>query len=242
MNISGMQLLLFCLAGLIIGFAKTSIGSMALIAIAIMASIFPVKESTGIVLTMILFADLVAVSSFRKNVDWKAILKLSPFVFSGSFCGYYILKFINAAVFGKFLGAVILLSILFDSYLKIREFSKIPSKGFTALTGVLVGIGAVSANASGPFMAIYLLQMGYNKDEFIGTRCWFFFFFNLFRVPFSVHLGLLTVETVFAVFKLFPVIILGGLAGLFFINKIEQKWFGVLIRVSTFLTGIFLVL
>lgn len=236
-----MQLLLFSISAFIIGFAKTSIGSMAMIAVAIMASAFPAKESTAIVLIMILFADLVAISSFRKNVNWKTILKLSPFVSFGSFCGYFILKSVDPSVFGRFLGLVVIFSIIFDSYLRIRKFSKISSIGFTALIGVLVGIGAVSANASGPFMAIYLLQMGYDKDEFIGTRCWFFFFFNLFRVPFSVHLGLLTGGTVFAVFKLFPVIILGGLAGLLFIKKIEQKWFGVLIRVSAFLTGAYLV-
>ena len=51
------------------------------------------------------------------------------------------------------------------------------------------------ANAAGPVFGIYLLQMGLDKKEFVGTRSWYFLIINLFKIPFSASLGLITVES-----------------------------------------------
>ena len=51
------------------------------------------------------------------------------------------------------------------------------------------------ANAAGPVMALYLLAVSLPKAEFIGTSAWFFLLINLFKLPFSAQLGLITSKT-----------------------------------------------
>ena len=55
--------LLLALAALIIGYAKTAIGGLATISVAIFASVMPARESTAAILLLLIIGDVVAVSA-----------------------------------------------------------------------------------------------------------------------------------------------------------------------------------
>ena len=87
------------------------------------------------------------------------------------------------------------------------------------------------ANAAGPIMAVYLLSMKLDKTEFVGTRVWYFFVMNLFKVPFSAGLGLITLESLKFNIFLIPVIFVGGVLGYLLVKYIPQKAFEIAVQV-----------
>lgn len=77
--------LAFC--ALLIGFSKTGIQGAVVVSIPMMALAFGAKESTGVILPMLCFADLIAVAYYRRDADWRLVLKLLPSAVVGFFCG-----------------------------------------------------------------------------------------------------------------------------------------------------------
>src|SRR5580698_7747579 len=66
---------------------------------------------------------------------------------------------------------------------------------FAASVGIVAWFVTLIDNAAGPLMAIYLVSMRLPKLEYIGTAAVFFMCLNLFKVPFMVSLGLITVQS-----------------------------------------------
>ncbi|MFT4994751.1 MAG: hypothetical protein ACI965_001790 [Paraglaciecola sp.] len=54
------------------------------------------------------------------------------------------------------------------------------------IDGLVGGITTMMGNLAGSVMALYLLSMRLPKNEYIGTKAWFFLAINLFKVPFHV--------------------------------------------------------
>ena len=79
------------------------------------------------------------------------------------------------------------------------------------------------ANAAGPVMVVYLLAMRLPKVAFVGTSAWFFFAVNWLKVPFSAQLALTTGASVKLGLIMLPLIVLGSVAGVFFLRRIPQK-------------------
>jgi hypothetical protein len=53
------------IAALCLGMSKTGFGGISLLGVALMAEIWPARESTGVILPMLIFADFFAVFFFR---------------------------------------------------------------------------------------------------------------------------------------------------------------------------------
>ena len=109
---------------------------------------------------------------------------------------------------------------------------------FSALTGVLAGFTTMLANAAGPIMVLYMLAVGLPKLEFLGTGAWYFLIINLFKVPFSYHLNLITPATLQFNALLLPVVIAGALLGKICVKHINQTWFETLALALTLVAGV----
>jgi len=80
-------------------------------------------------------------------------------------------------------------------------------------------------------MTIYLLAMRLPKAEFIGTGAWFFCLMNIFKVPFSAHLGLINPESLKYNLMLAPAVVAGALLGFIMARRIPQKPFNIAAQV-----------
>ncbi len=81
------------------------------------------------------------------------------------------------------------------------------------------------ANSGGPVMSIYLLSAGMGMLGFLGTNAWFFALVNVFKVPFSVGLDLMTVESLIIDAWLIPAVLLGAWIGKAVIPRIDRSRF-----------------
>ena len=94
---------------------------------------------------------------------------------------------------------------------------------------MLAGVTTMLANAGGPVLTLYLLGMKVPKLELTATIAWFFFVLNLFKVPFSAGLGLITPGTLALNAVLVPGIAIGLLFGRWLIQRVPQKLFNQLL-------------
>src|SRR5699024_852352 len=89
--------------------------------------------------------------------------------------------------------------------------------------GLLGGFTTQVANAAGPVMSLYFYAMRMPVLTFLVTSAWYFAIVNLFKVPFSAGLGLITRDTLVMDAMLIPVVLLGALAGSKVARRIPQK-------------------
>ena len=68
---------------------------------------------------------------------------------------------------------------------------------------------------------------------FLGTSAWFFFLVNVFKVPFSVQLGLITQESLMLCLVLTPAVVAGALMGPPTIARISRGAFERLVLALT---------
>ncbi len=240
-----LEISLGVLASLLIGFSKTGISALGMFSIVMMTQIIPAREASGLILPMLIAGDLIAVVYYRRNVVWKYILSLAPWVMGGIVIGYFVLERIDSPQLKMLLG-ILILSLLFvqvaNSFLDDKINSRLPeSMWFSSFIGIMAGFATMVGNAAGSVMAIYLLAKGLPKNEFVGTGAWFFLLVNLIKVPFSVNLGLITMDTIAFNMWFLPAIVIGALVGIKILPMIPQKHFQHIILVLTSIGAIRLI-
>ncbi len=240
-DLSILQIFFFVLAAFITGFTKTSVGGMGILAVLLMAMSFPGKASPGILLPMLIVADIFAVIYYRRSCQWHIIARIFPLTAIGVVIGYFIVDVIPVAVFEMVLGIVILLMLALSMFLEYHRTDISGNLVFAWATGITAGIATMMGNAAGPIFAVYVLQMGLPKSEFVGTRSWFFLILNSFKIPFSASLGLVTFETLKLDLIAIPVIMVGAYAGYVFLKMINLKLFKWLIRLAVLVAAIRLI-
>lgn len=229
--------LILVVAALLIGFAKTAIGGVAMIAVVLAALVLPAKDSTGVALVMLLVGDLVGVWTYRHNVDWKLIGRLVLPVLLGISLGAVFLNVVDDLVLKRTIG-VILLVLLALGFWPDKLGAHRPSVAMGY--GGLAGFTTMVANAGGPAMGLYLLAAKYDKWRFLGTTAWFFFAVNLTKLPISIGLGIVRAETALLAAVLAPVVLLGTWIGRLTIKKIDQATFDRLVTVFIAISALYL--
>src|SRR5262245_34102287 len=81
--------------GFLFGLAKTGVPGVGTLAVALFASVFPAAQSTGIVLPLLIVADVVAVVSYHKLAVWKYLIRLAPWAVIGIVIGYFAMQLLK---------------------------------------------------------------------------------------------------------------------------------------------------
>ena len=253
MTFEPLQWIFAALGAFLIGVSKSGITGLSIFSVALFTHIFPSsKQASGIVLPLLIVGDVVAVLSYRRHTQWRYLWKLFPFTAAGVVLGYFALGAISDRHARLMIG-VIVVSLAALSYWR-RFRSPLEAAGdsdaaarrrswiFAASVGVVAGFVTLIANAAGPLMAIYLVSMRLPKLEYVGTAAVFFMCLNLFKVPFMVGLGLITVHSVGFNLLLAPVVVFGVFAGRWLVARIDQALFERLVLLLSAIAGILLLI
>ena len=217
---------LLCFCAVLIGMAKTGLGGVTVPVVAIMATIFGPKESTGIVLLLMVLADIFGVYFYHSDVNAKIIKKLSITTIVGILIAVLIGNLINEQIFALILGIIILVGTLI-MIVNLNNKIKIVKNNFVApFIGILSGFATMIGNAAGPIVSIYFLTLGLNKKNFLGTTALFFFFVNLFKVPFHVFFwATINLNIMFQAILMLPFIFIGALIGYYTVRLFSENLF-----------------
>jgi uncharacterized membrane protein YfcA len=232
MEITVTSWILGLVAAFLVGFSKTGLPGLVILIVPMMAVVFPAKLSVGALVPLLLLGDIFAIVRYRQYTQWRKLWRLLPFVFIGMIPARFVLASIPDEPFKLVLGMLVLLLVLMELARRRYNWELMPrSLVFAAIMGILAGFATTMGNVAGPIMSVYLLSMGLDKNEFIGTGAWFYPIVNATKVPIYAQLGMITADTLRFDLISAPFIIMGALVGIIALPKIPQKVFSGLIFV-----------
>lgn len=223
-NLSTFQWISVFMAVFLLGLSKSGIKGIGILIVVILAFVFGEKASTGILLPMLIIADIFAVTYYHRHAQWKYIKKLIPWMIIGVLLGVWIGNDISEEIFKKLMAIIIIGSVLILFYSENRKSSKIPtSRVFSSSAGLLAGFTTMIGNLAGPIANIYFLAIRLPKNEFIGTAAWLFFIINIFKLPFHFFVWkTVSVDTLVLNSVLVPALILGFFTGVSLVKLISN--------------------
>jgi uncharacterized membrane protein YfcA len=218
---------LLLLGGFAVGVSKSGLAGVSLVQVLAFAVVFGAKQSTGVLLPLLVVGDCCAVWLVGRDVVWRYVAKLLPPALVGVVIGWLLLGRLDEAAFRPFIGALL---------------ANVPhSRGFAWGTGILSGVATMLANAAGPIVALYLLAVALPKNRLVATGAWFFLILNLSKIPFSASLGLISPKSLLIDAILAPCVVAGLVTGRAVVRKIPQKAFDTLLLVFTAVAALRLV-
>jgi uncharacterized membrane protein YfcA len=143
---------------LAIGLNKGGLTGLGILPVIFFATALPPRESTGLVLPLLIVGDLCAITAYRRVVVWRVFRALLPPALFGVVIGYLGMGRISAAAFGPLIGWIVmsLIAVQFvRDFLGTQLDRLFHSRVFGLFMGVLAGITTMIANAGGPVANLY---------------------------------------------------------------------------------------
>ncbi|WP_166424839.1 sulfite exporter TauE/SafE family protein [Paraglaciecola sp. 20A4] len=234
---------LLFLTAFLIGMAKTGVSGISMFTVPVMAIIFGGKESSGLMLPLLIMADLFAVKYYHRHANWSYLLKLFPSAAAGVIIATVVGNYIDDQLFRLIMGIIIFVSLGIMLWMETANKENIPDYlWFAILMGLLGGFTTMIGNLAGAVMALYLLSMRLPKNEYIGTGAWFFLAINLFKVPFHVFSWhTISLNSFMLNLISLPFIALGAYAGVKIVKRIPDKQYRWLVLAVTGVAAVLMV-
>ena len=245
LDFSIIQWLLFAACAIFVGMSKVGVPGVSLIVVPTLAIIFGGKASTGILLPMLMMADLFGVGYYHRHAEWKYLWKLLPWAFAGVGIALWIGQIVNDKWFKNIIAILVFVCIAL-MLLKDRNKDKnlFPDTWwFASAMGILGGFATMIGNVAGPIFAIYLLAMHLPKNAFIGTGAWFFLIINFTKFPLHIFIwktinwNTLTLDVL-----LLPGIAAGAFLGVWLVKKFSDKLYRTFVFIITALSALLLLI
>lgn len=228
-----------------VGMSKVGVPGVSLIVIPTLAFIFGGKPSTGVLLPMLMMADIFGVTYYHRHAEWKNLIKLLPWAFAGLLIGLWVGDIVNEIWFKNIIALLVFLSL--GLMIRKKNSGSIPAYAvswwYAPFMGVLGGFATMMGNVAGPVFAIYLLAMDLPKSRFIGTTAWFFLIVNFIKFPLQLFVWHnITSETLLLNLTALPAIAAGAFTGIWLVKKIPEQTYRTFVIVVTAVSAFLLLI
>jgi uncharacterized membrane protein YfcA len=239
-EISSLNFIIAAFCALLLGISKAGIKGIASLIVTGLALVYGAKESTGILMPLLLVGDVFAIIYYKRHLQKKHLFKLLPWMIIGVLIGVAGGTYISERVFKYGMASIILFSVALMYYWENKKDKTVPTHWtFGSSMGLLAGFTTMIGNLAGAFSNIYFLALRLPKNNFIGTAAWLFFLINAFKVPFHIwSWETINKSSVIISLKLVPFVIIGLVMGVFLVQKIENEHYRKLILLFTAIGGI----
>ena len=232
---------------LIIGIAKAGFGGgIGILAVPLVANALPAERAIGVMLPILILADVFSVWSHRKGVSRRHLWPMLVGAAVGVMIGAAVLwTFQNSGhatltwALNMTIGSVCLCFVAIQLYRmlggRVPHIPPGPVGGATS--GGLAGIVSTIAHAAGPIISIYLLEQRLDKSRLVATMLLFFLVLNCLKLPTYLALGLVTTRTLTesALFAAFVPV--GIIVGLWMHKRIAEKPFVLIMYLAAAAAG-----
>ena len=221
-----LQWILLALSAILVGMSKVGVPGVSMLVVPTLAIIFGGKASTGILLPLLMMADIFGVAYYHRHAQWKYLWKLLPFAVVGIGIALWVGEVVNDEWFKNIIAVMVFLSIGLMLWKdREKEQTLFPDNWwFAAFMGVLGGFATMIGNVAGPVFAIYLLAMHLPKNRFIGTGAWFFLIVNFLKFPLHIFIWkTIDLHSLSLDLILLPAIAIGAFTGIQLIKKISES-------------------
>lgn len=205
-----------------------------------MALAFGARESTGLLVPLLVIGDVFAVIYYNRHTRWSYIARFLPWMLAGLLLGVLIGNELPEKAFKMVMVTVILASVLMMYWWDKRKSGVVPTHwAFGGLIGVLAGVTTMIGNLAGAFSNIYFLAMRLPKNEFIGTAAWLFLIINVIKLPFHFYIWeTINKESLLINLKLVPLILVGLFVGVRLVKLLQEGLYRKMILLLTALGAV----
>lgn len=235
---------MFALVALLIGLSKGGLGgTLGGLATPLMALVMPPEQVIGLILPVLMVADVFAVSSHWRRWNWRLTLLLLPGAVAGVTVGTVFITNAPTRTLRLTLGIIVLLFALYKS-VEARLFRRLNYQGrgwHGVFAGTVAGFSSALAHTGGPPVSIYLLLQDLQPRTFIATSALFFGILNWIKVPYYFYADLFDFEMLRRVLLLLPLLPLGVWLGKSLAVRFSKPIFERVIVVLLAATGVLLI-
>ena len=239
------KLVLVFVAVLFIGLSKGGFaGGLGMLTTPLCALAFDAKDAIGIVLPLLCAGDAFSLCFYWRKWEPANLRYLLPGVVVGVVLGVQLV--------GRFTNrdlnlAIGLIAVVFVGFQLVKEtiyraegvFA--PNHAVGIPCGVTAGITSTIAHGAAPVISMFLIPQRLRKETYVATTTLVFTCINGIKVPFFVGHDIITRQTLVTSLVLSPLIPFGVWLGVWLNRKVSEVWFGRLIYLFTFLTGLQLI-
>jgi hypothetical protein len=222
-------------AVVVIGISKAGFGGgLGILAIPLMAAVMPAGHMLGVMLPVLIAADILSNLHYLKAYEVRFLRPLLVGAVAGVILGsvgFWLLQKADPARFQKWLkiliGAICLVLVAMQAYgLTGRRVPTLPSRPASSVgVGGLAGFVSTLSHSSGPIVTLYLLQEKVEKRLLVGTLVFFYLLLNVAKMPTYLVLGNINAATLRDSVWLIPLIPAGTLAGVWLHRRLPEKPF-----------------
>jgi len=233
-------------AVLVTGIAKSGFGGgVGILAVPLVAVALPADRAVGVMLPILIAADVFAVAQHARKADRKYLTWTLSGAAVGIVAALGVLWWFAESPKGLALLLSLTVGMICMIFVGVQAFrllgGKLPyipdGRGPGWLAGGTAGLTSTLAHAAGPVMTVYLLERRLPKASFVGTMVCYFFIVNWAKVPGFVWLGVLTWERFVEAMCFVWLVPVGALIGVWMLKRVPEKPFTAVMYVATAVAG-----
>jgi hypothetical protein len=220
--------LVTALVALIIGLSKGGLGGMpGALATPLMALVMPADQAIGLLLPILMLADVFAVALHWRNWNVRLVWLLIPGAVVGVTIGTYFITNAPTRTLQIALGVIVLLFAVYKIFEKriLGLFHYQPRDWHGMVAGTITGFSSALAHTGGPPVSVYLLMQDIPPGVFNATAAIFFLILNWIKVPYYWYAGLFNFQLLWQVAWILPLVPIGVWLGKQFSNKVNKETF-----------------
>lgn len=240
-------LIILVIAGVafLIGLSKGGLGGTAgALATPLLALVMPADKVIGLVLPILMLADVFAVALHWRRWNRKLVFLLIPGSVVGVVIGTVLITNAPTETLRTLLGIIVLVFALYKLFEKqiLRKLVYKSQDWHGLVAGTITGFSSALAHTGGPPVSIYLLMQDVTPRVFIATSALFFFILNWIKVPFYLYAELFDLDLLRQIAWLLPLVPLGVVAGRWLAQRVDAATFERIIVILLLVNALVLIL
>lgn len=239
--------LFFIVTGIVaflVGLSKGGLGGApGALATPLMTLVLPDGSAIGLVLPILMFADIFTVAFHWKHWDRRLVLLLIPGSVVGVTIGTYLITNAPQRTLRVGLGVIVLLFVVYKVFEQriMGALRYKPHAWHGLLAGTVTGFSSSLAHIGGPPVSIYLLMQDLTPRIFIGTSALFFLILNWIKVPYYIWANQFDPDLLWQIVWLAPLVPLGVWVGKWGASKVDKRTFDWIIVVLLAIIAVMLI-
>lgn len=234
------------ITALLIGLGKGGLGgTVGVLTTPLLSLVMPPAQALGLVLPILIVADVFAVGVHWNKWDGRQLFALLPVALAGILIGTYMVAVAPPVIMRRFLGIFVFSFVVFEIFIKqhiaaLTTYSPKPWHDFAA--GGVTGFFSTVAHAGGPPLAAYLVLRKMEPRTFAATSATFFALLNLLKIPPYFVAGVFHLQELWRILPVFPLLPLGVWLGKQLVVHSSVEAFQRIILVALCVAGTILLL
>jgi uncharacterized membrane protein YfcA len=212
----------------LVGVAKGGLGgTLGALAVPIMTLVMPADRVIGLVLPILMFADVFAVGLHWGRWDRRLIILLIPGAVIGVTVGTLFITNAPTETLQKALGIIILLFAVYKLFERriLGSLEYVSRNWHGLLAGTVTGFSSALAHTGGPPVSIYLLMQDVMPSIFVATSALFFLILNWIKVPYYLYARLFDLNRLLGITWLMPLVPAGVWIGRWAADRVDKLTF-----------------